>query len=170
MPIKYIIIGIVVLVITTTVGGTIYAVKSHIEGLGETITEQQEQIAGLEIDKTKLEVSNASLDEALSRKIEEAKQIQEEITTLRKVDAESQERMIEITRKLRDKEEVERREKARAKKAGLILRLMDAQAKCWVENFDRKNGKCVRGRWVKEGGRLVPKGGSGNDATTGGTN
>ena len=34
---------------------------------------------------------------------------------------------------------------------------MDDNVKCYAEHFDDVNGKCVLGRWVPTGGRLVPK-------------
>lgn len=161
MNIKFIIIGLAALFIVAAVGGTIYAVQSHIEGLNEKITEQQEQIAGLEIDKKKLEISNESLKKENDRKAEEAASIRAELEKFRKVDAASKQRLLEVERKLRDYENVKRHEAIRqSRKASLLLRLINADIKCQIENFDRVDGKCIRGKFVVDDGRLVEESGT----------
>ena len=157
MSVKLIIIGLLFVGVVTAIGGTIYAAKSHLDGLNDTITSQQEQIGGLIIDKAQLTASNDSLVRENTRKAEEAKDAREELDRLRKVDNESQKRLLEITRKLRSAEEVKRREDIRnSRKASLLLRLVNKAIKCQIENFDRVDGKCVRGRWVITGDRFVP--------------
>ncbi len=158
MSLRLIIIGIVALTIVTAVGGTIYAAKAHLDGLNATITSQQEQIAGLTTDLAMALASNESLQRENDRKAEESKGVREELERLRKSDAESQERLTEIQRKLRSAEEIKRRKAIRnSRKASLLLRLVNKDIKCQIENFDRVDGKCVRGRWVETGKRLVPK-------------
>ncbi|KKK86235.1 hypothetical protein LCGC14_2765280, partial [marine sediment metagenome] len=157
MSIKLILIGLAALAIISAVGGTIYAAKSYVDGLNEQITQQQEQIAVLEIDKAKLEISNVSLENEIARKSDEMKEAFAEITRLRKADAESEARLNEIETLLRDQERAKRVQTIRnSRRASLLLRLQNKQIKCWVENFDRFDGKCIRGKWVIDGERFVP--------------
>ena len=157
MSLRLILIGLAALAIISAVGGTIYAAKSYVDGLNEQITQQQEQIAVLEIDKAKLEISNESLENEITRKSDEMKEAFAEITRLRKADAESETRLNGIETLLRDQERAKRLQTIRnSRRASLLLRLQNKQIKCWVENFDRFDGKCIRGRWVIDGERFVP--------------
>lgn len=157
MSIRLILIGLAALAIISAVGGTILAAKAHLDGLNEQITQQQEQIAVLEIDNAKFAISNESLEKEAARKSEEMKEAFAEITRLRKADAESQVRLNEVETFLRDQERAKRLQTIRnSRRASLLLRLQNKQIKCWVENFDRFDGKCIRGRWVIDGERFVP--------------
>jgi len=157
MSLRLILIGLAALAIISAVGGTIYAAKAHLDGLNQQITEQQEQIAVLEIDNAKLDISNKSLENEISRKSDEMKEAFAEITRLRKSDAESETRLNEIETLLRDQERAKRLQTIRnSKKASLLLRLTNMNIKCYVENFDRFDGKCIRGKWVIDGERFVP--------------
>ncbi len=157
MSIRLILFGLAALAIVTAIGGTIYAAKSHLDGLNEQITQQQEQIAGLEIDNAKLDISNQSLEGEIARKSDEMKEAFEEITRLRKSDAESEVRLNEIEMLLRDQDRAKRVDTIRnSRRASLLLRLQNKAIKCWVENFDRFDGKCIRGKWVIDGERFVP--------------
>ena len=157
MSIRLILFGLAALAIITAIGGTIYAAKSHLDGLNEQITQQQEQIAVLEIDKAKLEISNISLENEITRKSDEMKEAFAEITRLRKSDAESETRLNEIEILLRDQDRAKRIQTIRnSRRASLLLRLQNKSIKCWVENFDRFDGKCIRGKWVIDGERFVP--------------
>ena len=158
MGIRFIIIALAALFIVTAVGGAIYSAKSYVEGLNEQITAQQEQIAGLEIDKEKLEISNKSLVAENNRKAEESREAREEITRLRNVDIESQKRLNKIEAKLRSQKEIKRRNVIRnSRKAGLLIKLMNRATRCYIENFERVDGKCIRGKFVETGKRLVPE-------------
>jgi len=157
MSIRLILIGLAALAIISAVGGTIYAAQAYVTGLNEQITQQQEQIAGLEIDNAKLDISNKSLEGEIARKSDEMKEAFAEITRLRKSDAESETRLNGIETLLRDQERAKRVQTIRnSRRASLLLRLQNKQIKCWVENFDRFDGKCIRGRWVIDGERFVP--------------
>lgn len=157
MSIRLILIGLAALAIISAVGGTILAAKAHLDGLNEQITQQQEQIAVLEIDNAKFAISNESLEKEAARKSEEMKEAFAEITRLRKADAESQVRLNEVETFLRDQERAKRLQTIRnSRRASLLLRLQNKQIKCWVENFDRFDGKCIRGRWIIDGERFVP--------------
>ena len=157
--VKLVLIGLAALAIVSAIGGTIFAAKSYLDGLNKQITKQQEQIAGLTIDNKKLELSNKSLSDEADRRAEEAKKAQQEAERLRKVDTESRQRLNEIETKLRDVVEKKRQEVVRDQKATLYLRLVNENVKCMTENFERLGieGKCIRGKFVKNGERLVPK-------------
>lgn len=166
MGIRLIIIGIILAAVVSAVGGFFLYQKSIVSDLEDIIAgkDQQifvlsEQIAGLEFDKLKLEVSNQSLTAEIDRKASETKEAYEEISILREKDAVSQTRLNEIETLLRDRQRLERIENIRlSRKASLLLRLMDKNIKCYAENFDRVGeGKCIRGKFVPNGDRLVPK-------------
>lgn len=165
MGIKLIIIGIVLAVIVSAVGGFFLYQKSIVSGLEDIIAKKDleifglsEQIAGLEIDKLKLEVSNSTLTSEIDRKANETKEAYEEIALLREKDSVSQARLHNIETALRDQKRLERIENIRlSRRASLLLRLMDKNVKCYAENFDRVGeGKCIRGKFVLTGERLVP--------------
>ena len=163
IPIRLILIGLAALTIVTAVSGTIYAAKSYVDGLNSTIVIQQKQITVLTTDLSSAKASNQSLLRENNRKAEESKGVREELDRLRRSDADSQERLTKIQKKLRDAEEIRRHEAIRnSRKAGFLLRLVNKDIKCQIENFDRVDGKCVRGRWVKTGKRLVPEETKGN--------
>lgn len=157
MSIRLILIGLAALAIVTAIGGVIYAAESYVSGLNEQITQQQEQIAVLEIDNAKFAISNESLENEITRKSDEMKEAFAEITRLRKADAESEVRLNGIETLLRDQERAKRLQTIRnSRRASLLLRLQNKSIKCWVENFDRFDGKCIRGKWVIDGERFVP--------------
>ena len=144
IPIKMILFGLGAIAIA----GTIYAAKSYVDGLNNKITEQQEIIAGQQIDIEQLKISNQSLEDSIRHKVEEATAAREELDRLRQVDAESKQRLVEIERKLRDATEVKRKENIRkSRKASLLLRLVNEDIKCQLENFGRIDGACIRGKW-----------------------
>ena len=148
IPLKFILIGLAALAIVAAIGGTIVAAKAYVQGLNDTITLQQEQIAGLEIDNVKLSISNESLESLILRKSQETKEAFEEITRLRILDAEADRRLHEIQVMLRDQDRAKRIDVIRnSRKASLLLRITNKNIKCWVEKFDRFNGKCVSGQW-----------------------
>ena len=165
MSIRLIIIGVILAAVVASVGGFFLYQKSIVSDLESTIAEKDkqifsltEQIAGLQQDKLRLEVSNQTLTSELDRKADETKEAFEEIAVLREKDAESRTRLNEVETILRDQQRLKRIETIRlSRKASLLLRLMDKQTRCYAENFDRVGeGKCVRGKFVPNGDRLVP--------------
>jgi len=157
MPIKFILIGIAALAIITAIGGTIWAAKSYVDGLNTKIITQQQEIEALKIDRERLLQSNKSLAAEMKRKSDETKAAYAEIERLRKSDEKSQKRLAEVQKVLQDQERIKRLENIRkSRKASLLIRLMDKQIQCYVDNFDRFDGKCIRGKFVKNGERLVP--------------
>lgn len=160
---KLMIMAIAIVAVLAAIGG-FYAYQksliSDLQGIIETKDQEirvlQEQIAGLEIDVLQLETSNQSLVSEIDRKAAETQEAYEEIATLRASDAASQTRLNEVETKLRDRERLERIEAIRlSKKASLLLRIMDKNIKCYVENFDRVGeGKCTSGKFVPNGERF----------------
>jgi len=164
--IRLIIVGVILAAVMSAIGGFFLYQKSIVNGLERTIVQKdkkinvlKEQIAGLELDNTKLKISNQSLTVEIDRKNNETREAYEEIAVLRSKDAESQTRLGAIEAKLKDRERLDRIENIRnSKKASLLLRLMDKNVRCYVENFDRvSEGKCVMGKFIPHGGRLAPE-------------
>ena len=149
--------GLAALFIITAVGGTIFAAKSYLDGLNEKITVQQEQIAGLEVDKKLLEASNESLELVIEQRAAELDSINEELELFRKQDNESQARLNELESLLADQKRAKQIERIRnSRKATALLNAVNRQTKCVLENFHRFDGKCISGTFVLEGERLVP--------------
>ena len=165
LGLKLMIAAIIIAAVTATIGGFWLYQKSIISDLESKIADQQktinvqkEQIAGLIIDKQKLQTSNNSLEGEIKRKADETKAAYAEIDQLRKKDLESDSRLQAVEKQLRDKERLQRIEAIRnSQKATLLIRIMDQNIKCFADHFDDVNGKCILGRWVPTGGRLVPK-------------
>ena len=164
LGLRMMIAAIIIAVITASIGSFFLYHKSIINDLQETIVKkekiintQKEQIAGLVIDKEKLELSNASLEGEIARKSNETKEVFAEISRLRKKDIASTTRLQKVERILSDKNRLERIEAIRnTRKASLLLRLMNANVKCYAENFNKVEGRCIRGKWINDGERLVP--------------
>lgn len=161
---KIAIVAIIIATISAGIGGFWLYQKSIINGLNDKITEQgktitklQEKNASLILDKQKLEASNASLESEINRKATETKEAYGEITRLRAKDIESASRIQDIQKQLRDKVMLQRHEAVRnSRKASLLINLINKSIACYAENFDKVDGKCIRGKWVPDGGRLVP--------------
>jgi len=152
------IIGIVITVITAAVGGFFLYQKSVVAGLNDTINAQASEITILKENAIKLEASNTSLELQIDKRAKETKAAYEEITKLREKDIESVSRVNEVERILRDRNRNERLSLLRkSRKASLLLKLMDRDISCQVVNFYNIDGKCIRGKWVPKGERLVPK-------------
>lgn len=152
------IIGIVILVITTSIGGFFLYQKSIVNALQEKVNQQAAEITVLKEDKIKLETSNKTLESEISRKATETKEVYAELSALREADATSKTRLKEIEAKLNDKERLDRITAVRlSRKASLLLRIMDRNVKCYIENFSRIDGKCVAGRFI-----LIPNKVEGN--------
>lgn len=165
LGLKLAILAIIMVLVSSAVGGFFLYHKSIINDLNEAVNDKQEiinvqkeQIAGLIIDRVKLQSSNDSLESEISRKADETKEAYAEISRLRVKDAQSSVRLNEIERILRDRNRMDRLDAIRAtRKASLLLRLMDRNVKCYAENFDKVEGKCIRGKWVPTGERFLPK-------------
>lgn len=164
LGLKLAIAGIIVVVITSAIGGFWLYQKSIISDLNDqiadkqlTIDTQKAQIAGLVLDKEKLELSNSSLENEIARKSEETKDVFEEIQRLRTKDLESANRLQKVEGILRDSNRQKRLDAIRdSKRASLLLRLMNKNVKCYAEHFNEVTGRCIRGKWVPDGTRLVP--------------
>ncbi len=162
---KIIILIVIVVAVASAVGGFFLYHKSIISDLNDVIAEKQEiisvqkeQIAGLIIDTERLKFSNSSLESEIKRKSDETKEAFAEITRLRVKDAQSAVRLNDIESMLRDRNRMDRLQAIReTRKSSLLLRLMDRNIKCYAENFDKVDGKCIRGKWVPTGERFLPE-------------
>ena len=154
---KILIVVRIIATISAAIGGFFLYQKSIVAGLQETIEEQAKEITTLKGNVIKLEISNESLENEITRKFEETKNAYEEISRLREKDIQSVARVNEVEKILRDKNRMERLEAVRnTRKASLLLRLLDREIACQITNFHKVNGKCIRGKWIEEGERLVP--------------
>jgi uncharacterized protein YoxC len=165
LGLKIAIAGIIVTVVGIAIGGFFVYQKSIVSGLEEiiatkqaTINKQKEQISGLILDTDRLKLSNTSLEAEISRKSAETKEAFAEIKRTTKSDLESTARLQEVERLLADQQRIKRHDRIRSgRKASLLLGLLTKNAECFAVNFNKIDGKCIRGKWVPTGGRLVPK-------------
>lgn len=148
---------IVGVILTAIIGGGWTYITWHTQKLEETITKQQEQIAELTIEKTALQSSVSVLQTQLNQQRLEASKSIEETIRLRQSDVESKARLASVLKQLSDLEKQQKISTGlKGEKQSLILRLMDKQVKCEMENFYNVDGKCIRGQYIKNGERLVP--------------
>jgi len=165
LGLKMMIAGIIISVIGAAVGGFFLYQKSVVSDLQEIIDEKdallferQERISGLIIDNGNLATSVNSLEIEIGRKSEETKDVFAEITRLREKDTQSTIRLNEVENILRDRTRMDAVQSIReTRKSSLLLRLMDKNIKCYAENFEKVDGKCIRGKWIPSGERLVPE-------------
>lgn len=81
----------------------------------------------------------------------------EEIRILREKDIQSASRLQKVEGILRDSNRQKRLDAVRdSRRASLLLKLMNNNVKCYAEHFNEVNGRCIRGKWVPDGTRLVP--------------
>lgn len=121
------------------------------------ITELNGAITQLELDKVKLQTSNDSLQTELERRRAETQTIIDENNKLREVDVETQQELNKLRSELQSIERKARVEKIHnSRKASLLLRKANNQAECEWKHFDDFTGKCVSGKFVLNGERLVP--------------
>lgn len=107
------------------------------------------KVAGLRTDLERVQTSNASLEQELRRKIEEAAKARQEATMLRATDSESGRRQRELERKLSDRERVEQIDRlTHSRGAERVVKAVNRSAKCEIENFFQIDGQCRNGEWV----------------------
>ena len=118
----------------------------------------KEEIATLRINNQALTLSNQSMEQEIKRRAEETKNAYAEIERLSQATEASRARLSDIQKKLRDTEKLKQADKIRnSRKADLLIKLMDNNVKCYLDNFDKVDGECIRGKWVPFGARSVPK-------------
>lgn len=121
------------------------------------ITALQGNVTQLETDKALLTTSNGSLQNEVARRLAENQLIIRENERFRAADEQVFTEMAELRRRLESKEREERIKKIRnSRAASLLLRKANSQAKCEWTNFDRFDGRCIEGKFVLTGERLVP--------------
>lgn len=143
----YILIGVAIVAV---VGGFFAYQRITINDLNATIKTQQEQIAGLVIDKEKLTIANEIASRKLEQKQIEFSQIQSETDAIRNSELLSTKRINELEKKLEDTERLKKLEDiAKGRRATLFLRNTNRTIKCDIEAInDSKFGKCVDGKFI----------------------
>lgn len=166
MGIRLIIIGVIIAAIMAAVGGFFLYQKSIVNDLeaiivlkDQEIHTLREQVAGLEIDNIQLKISNQAMVEEIDRKVSETKEAYAEIAKLNAADAASRERLNQVETLLTDKARASKLDRIRnSRKASLLLRLLDREIKCYIENFHRVGeGRCIAGKFVPTGERFDGK-------------
>jgi len=157
MGIKLMIAAIIIAVITASIGGYWLYQKSLVEGLQNQIVALQEKNAELIIANEALKLSNTSLEMKIEAEVAQNKSIREELTRLKVIDDAAQSKLSEYENQIRD---IERRKRIarllKTRASSLLLRKMDANIRCEVKHFEEIDGKCIEGKWLKTGERLVP--------------
>jgi septal ring factor EnvC (AmiA/AmiB activator) len=146
----------VIIAITAIIGGGWFYVKYQTDEYESTIKTQQEQIASLTTEKIELTNSVNVLQTTLKNQQTETNKSIEEIVKLRLADSESKAKLQAVLQQLQDRENQTRLSNMlKSDKQSLVLRLMDLQVKCEMDNFFKNDGKCVRGKWINNGNRVV---------------
>ncbi len=165
--IKLALLGVVLTVVT---GGVVkvtsfVADKDHqIEQREQTIAELNAKVAGLRTDLERVQASNASLEQDLRRKIEEAAKARQEAASLRVADNQSVKRQSDLERRLADRERMDRFERlAHSRGAERVVQVVNKSAKCEIENFFQVDGQCRSGVWIPNAAKAAAAGAS--DAT-----
>ena len=162
--IKLTLFGVVLMVLT---GGVVkvtsfVADKDHqIEQREQTIAELNAKVAGLRTDLERMQASNASLEQDLRRKIEEAAKARQEAAVLRAADTQSVLRQRDLELKLSDRERIDRIERvAHSRGAERVVQVVNKSAKCEIENFFQTDGQCRSGVWMPNAARPAAPGAS----------
>lgn len=157
LGIKLMIAGIIIAVITASIGGFWLYQKSLVDGLRAEIVGLETKVTELIIEKEALKLSNNSLERKIESQVVQNQEIRKELTVIRTIDTASQKKLAEYEKVLRD---AARRKKIagilKSRGASLLLRKMDNNIKCEIEHFEEIDGKCIEGKWLKTGERLVP--------------
>ena len=152
-------------VILAAVAGAVFKVTSYLHDKDLMIQERDQQIlnlnaqvAGMKIDSDRLKQSNASLEAEVAKKRDELAQAELEAKKISLADQESSRRLGELERKLNNQDRIAKIERlSRSRRADLVLKIVNRSTECELDNFFRTDGQCKGGKWVPEGGRLVPK-------------
>jgi septal ring factor EnvC (AmiA/AmiB activator) len=91
-----------------------------------------------------------ALQELIKERERQYEEAIKEIEKFRTIYNESQKRLEEFESKIRDKERNERiKNLLESRKNSLILKYYNENIECWMKNFDKTDGKCIQGRFVK---------------------
>ena len=107
------------------------------------------KVAGLRTDLERVQTSNASLEQELRAKIEEAAKARQEATMLRGTDTESSRRQQDLERKLNERDRIERIDRlSHSRGAERVVNVVNRSAQCEIDNFFQTDGQCKSGVWV----------------------
>lgn len=115
----------------------------------QMILDLNAKVSGLRTDLERVQNSNATLEQDLRRKIEEAAKARQEASMLRATDGESSRRQRELERRLNDRDRVEQIDRlVHSRGAERVVRAVNRSAKCELENFFQADGQCRAGEWM----------------------
>lgn len=157
---KYAIAGLLVALVAGTAFHYYKVTRFMLElaAKDKVIAERDQQILALQSDVADLKQSNTSLDAALEQKREESAQTREQLAQFRLLSESANSKAADLEKRLRDRNFVSRKARIeRTRKVELLLRLENSKVRCNLENYGRIGGRCIRGKWVAKGERLVPK-------------
>lgn len=126
---------------------SIQARENKITELENTITQQRETISE---HRMTIQSQNAAI-ESQENRLEQQRLIarqQEEINErLRQSDEQASQRVNELEQRLANREFQERFNIVQDERGSLLLRIMNRNAACQIENFGRTGGECIAGEW-----------------------
>jgi uncharacterized protein YoxC len=162
--IKLALLGVVLAVLT---GGVVKVTSflaekdRQIEQREQTIVELNAKVAGLRTDLERVQASNATLEQDLRRKIEEAAKARQEAAVLRASDTQAVLRQRDLELKLNDRERIDRIERvSHSRGAERVVQVVNRSAKCEIENFFQTDGQCRSGVWVPNAAKAPAEGAS----------
>ncbi|MDQ6961587.1 MAG: hypothetical protein Q9M28_03525 [Mariprofundaceae bacterium] len=147
MGIKIALIALGAIFILAVVGGFYKMQQDREKSFQQTIGVLQQQVSDMTAENNALRDTNASLNASVQRKNEERQEIQRELEKMRLVDAQTQQQILDVEKKLQDAERNKRMKQIRnSKKASLFLRIVNKNVACETEHMEDE-GKCRAGRW-----------------------
>lgn len=148
---KKIIIAVVIATITAAISGFFLYQRSIVNEKDRVIAELMSQINQKNIEMQSLRSKIDTLTVIVKEKERQYTEALKEIETLRNITDESKKRLEEVEKKLMDQERNKRiKDLFESRKYSLILKFTNENIKCWAENFNKTNGRCVAGRWVEK--------------------
>jgi chromosome segregation ATPase len=140
-------IGAIVLAVTAAVVKftSFLAEKDHqIQQRDQMIIDLNAKVSGLRTDLERVQASNATLEEDLRRKIEEAAKARQEASMLRSTDTDSTRRQQDLERKLNERDRIEKIDRlTHSRGAERVVTVVNRSA-----NFFQPDGQCRSGVWV----------------------
>lgn len=164
--------------IVIALAGAIYKITSFLGEKDRAVQERDAQIQvltakvdGMRLDIDRLRTSNASLEQDIQRRIEEAARATQEAKSLRAGDVVSSQRQAELERKLNDRDRLDKVDRlTHSRRAELVVQTVNRSAKCEIENFFQTDGQCRSGLWVPTVAKAASEPARGAAATQGASN
>jgi len=142
--------GMLMFIVSAVVGGFWWYQRSVVSSLEKRIENLIAENETLKLERQKNLMTIETLNRAIIKKENEIEEILKELEKNRRIVEDSQKRLETALNRLQD---YERRERVtnllKSRKRELILKYLNDNIQCWIENFDKVGGECIQGKWVE---------------------